>query len=86
MTAETLTSVRELDCRQTGRVQVRLLWNRAEGGLWVAVIDTRTGDSFSVQVRDGERPTDVFNHPYAFAAYHGIETTSRAPDPEYALR
>jgi moderate conductance mechanosensitive channel len=42
-------------------------------------------DSFSLQVRDGERPTDVFNHPYAFAAYHGIETTSRAPDPEYAL-
>jgi len=35
--------------------------------------DGRTGDAFSVEVRDGERALDVFHHPYAYAA------TRRAP-------
>jgi hypothetical protein len=33
----------------------------------------RTGDAFSVEVRDDERALDVFHHPYAYAA------TRRAP-------
>ena len=74
MTAEILTSIRELDSRVTDGIQVRLLWCQHEGTLWVAVLNTRNGDAFCVQVHDGERPLDVFHHPYAYAAHHGVET------------
>ena len=84
MTAETLTALRELDSRQSGSVQVRLLWNAADGGVWVVAIDTRTGGSFRLEVRDGERPVDVFNHPFAYAAQHGIATNLEAVDTECA--
>jgi hypothetical protein len=40
MTAETLTSIRELDSRVSGGIQVRLLWCKHDGRLWVPVIDT----------------------------------------------
>lgn len=49
---------------------------------WVAVIDTRTADSFRLEVHDGEGPVDVFNHPYAYAALHGVQTQVGAPDAE----
>ena len=35
--------------------------------------DDKTGDRFSIEVREGERPYDVFQHQYADAAWHGIE-------------
>ena len=82
MTAETLTALRELDSRQNGTIQVRLLWNASDGGVWVVAIDTRTGGSFRLAVRDGEGPADVFNHPFAYAALHGIQTDLEAVDTE----
>jgi hypothetical protein len=78
MTAEILLSVRELDCRGEAGIQVRLLWCEQDGRLWVAVLDTRTGDSFCLDVRDGERPLDVFHHPYAYAAHHRSEIRPRS--------
>ena len=74
MTAEVLTSIRELDTRLNDGLQVRLLWCAHDGRLWVAVLDTKAGDAFRVEVRDGERPLDVFHHPYAYAALHGVST------------
>jgi hypothetical protein len=74
MTPETLTSIRELDSRVTHSVQVRLLWCEHDGTLWVTAVNTKTGDAFHVAVHDGERPLDVFHHPYAYAAHHGVET------------
>jgi hypothetical protein len=74
MNAEALTSTRELDSRVSGGQQVRLLWCEHDGRLWVSVIDTRTGAAFRLEVGEGERPVDVFNHPYAYAAHHGIDT------------
>jgi len=70
MTVDSLTSVRELDCRWTNGIQVRLLWRQVDGRLSVAVVDTRSGESFRIDVRDGQRPLDVFQHPFAYAAYH----------------
>jgi len=67
VTPEVLTSIRELDTRVTDGVQVRLLWCGHDGTLWVAVLNTRTGDAFCVEVHAGERPLDVFHHPYAYA-------------------
>jgi hypothetical protein len=74
MTAEVLTSIRELDTRVNDGLQVRLLWCEHDGQLWVAVLDTRTGETFKVQVQAGEQPLDVFHHPYAYAAHHGVST------------
>jgi hypothetical protein len=57
------TSVRELDRRWTTGIQVRLLWCQLDGRLSVAVLDKRSGESFRIDVRQGERPLDVFHHP-----------------------
>jgi hypothetical protein len=86
MTAETLTSIRELDSRVTDGAQVRLLWCEHDGTLWVTVVNTRTGHAFHVAVHRGEQPLDVFRHPYAYAAHHGVETSGLADvDSEMTL-
>jgi len=77
VTAAVLTSIRELATRVSNGIQIRLLWCKHDGRLWVAALDTRTGDAFRVQVHDGERPLDVFYHPYAYAAHHGVEMYAR---------
>lgn len=72
MTTEILTSIQELDSRLCDGLQVRLLWCRHDGRLWVSVIDTKQCDAFCVEVNDGESPLDVFHHPFAYAAHHGV--------------
>lgn len=76
MTVETLTSVRELDARVTDGIQVRLLWRTTDRSVWVSVIDTRSGGAFCLRVRSGERAGDVFHHPFAYAAVHGVSTAA----------
>lgn len=72
MTAETLTSIRELDSRVSNGVQIRLLWCQHDDSVWVSVIDTRNGEAFRCEVAPDERPLDVFAHPFAYAAAHGV--------------
>jgi hypothetical protein len=67
MSATTTTLTRELDHRESDGIEVRLLWRPHDDTALVAVSDARTGESFAVEVRDGERALDVFNHPYAYA-------------------
>ena len=67
-----LTSVRELDCRWTNGIQVRLLWCQFDGRVSVAVTDTRSRESFRLDVPDGERPLDFFHHPFAYAAHQRV--------------
>jgi hypothetical protein len=80
-------TMRELHSRVSDGIQVDLLWSERKGQTWVAVSDSKRGESFSVLVRDGERPLDVFHHPYAYAALRGVDTgtASRAIDPDSAL-
>jgi hypothetical protein len=78
MTAETLHTMRELDRRHNDGIHVRLLWSQDDNRVVVAVADTKTGDAFVVQVRDGDSPVDVFHHPYAYAAWHRIDTCGDA--------
>ena len=73
MTPDKVTSIRELDSRLTDGIQVRLLWNAHNQQVWVAVLHTRNGQRFNVDVRSDERPLDVFNHPFAYAAHHGLD-------------
>jgi hypothetical protein len=44
----------------------------------VTVADTKTGDAFVVEVRDGDGALDVFHHPYAYAAWHQVDTRGDA--------
>lgn len=78
MTAETLTSMRELDSRTSDGIHVRLLWCQSSDRVFVSVNDNKTGEVFSVQVPQGERALQVFDHPYAFAAQSGSPAESGA--------
>src|SRR3954465_4502399 len=68
MSAETTPLIRELDCRVSDGIEVRLLWRPHDEVVLVAVSDARTEESFAIEVREGENPLDVFHHPYAYAA------------------
>ena len=64
--------MRELDHRSSDGIDVRLLWCARDDRLLVAVSDARTGEAFSVEVRDHARALEVFHHPYAYAARREI--------------
>ena len=59
--------LRELDHRVNDRIDVWLRWRTSDHALFVEVADGRTGDRFVIEVAEGERPLDVFAHPYAYA-------------------
>jgi hypothetical protein len=67
MTTETQASLRELHSRTADGMLVRLLWSQDDNRVFVAVDDDKTGETFSVEVPDGERPLHVFAHPFAYA-------------------
>jgi hypothetical protein len=70
---DTTELVRELDHRVSDRIDVWLRWRTSDDLLFVEVADGRTGDRFVVEVLDGDRPLDVFHHPYAYAAVRGTD-------------
>jgi hypothetical protein len=76
--------IRELDHRRTDGIDVLLLWREEDGQVLVSVADEKTGDRFTIELREGEKALDVFHHPYAYAAYHGIDTRGEARDISYA--
>jgi hypothetical protein len=57
---------RELDHRCNDRVDVWLRWRKSDDLVFVEVADGRTGERFLIEVADGERPLEVFRHPYAY--------------------
>jgi hypothetical protein len=79
MNAQIVQHMRELDSRISDGIHVRLLWCDRANRVTVAVADAKTGDAFTIDVGEGERPLDVFHHPYAYAALHGIETRAAMP-------
>jgi len=85
MTVQIPTSMRELHSRVNEGVHIRLLWCENDGRLAVAVTDTRSCEAFSIEIRDGEDALDVFHHPFAYAAWHGIKTPpARQPNEPLA--
>lgn len=72
-------TLRELDRRSTGEADVSLLWRERDGRLFVAVVDARQRERFDLEVREGEQALDVFHHPYAYAAWHGVEPRRDQP-------
>ena len=80
-TSETMSDLLyELDHRSNDRIDVWLLWCERDNRVLVAVADEKTGERFEVEVREGEQALDVFNHPYAYAAWRGIDTRSEIPE------
>jgi hypothetical protein len=65
-------ALKELAFRAAGGLEVSLVWNAEAGRLAVSVYDARSGDVFDVPA-PSDRALDVFYHPYAYAARHGIE-------------
>jgi hypothetical protein len=78
MAAQNQTSMRELDSRTSDGISVRLLWNEPDGSLYVSVADSKTGDAFDLEVRDRDRTREVFQHPFAYAAWYGVSTQKTA--------
>jgi uncharacterized protein (DUF952 family) len=74
MNTQLLHQMHELHSRISDGIHVRLLWSKQDDRVAVAVDDAKTGDAFTVEVRNGERALDVFHHPYAYAALRGIDT------------
>jgi hypothetical protein len=81
MQTDDIITAHELATREGDGIQVQLLWLPAEDKVIVAVSDIRTGTAFVVGVDDRSRALDVFRHPYAYAAWQGVDTSTRAPVP-----
>jgi hypothetical protein len=62
---------RELAHRADHGVEVVLVWHQTTGELTVAVSDARSGAYFELAAAP-EQALDVFNHPYAHAAFRGL--------------
>jgi hypothetical protein len=62
---------RELAHRTSDGVEVVLFWRQISGELTVSVSDERSGAYFELAAEPDEA-LDVFNHPYAHAAFRGL--------------
>ena len=78
-TSATQEPYRELAHRTNDGVEVVLLWHQPSDELIVTVSDERNGAYFELAAEPNQA-LDVFNHPYAHAAFQGL------PDPEASLR
>jgi hypothetical protein len=75
---------KELDHRASDGLEVWLLWCEPDDRLLVVVVDSRAGDSFEITV-GGSNALDAFRHPYAYAAWRGIDYAAlRQAEPTYA--
>ena len=63
----------DLDERESNGIRVTLVWNRATDTLSALVWDERTSQSFTLEIEKGEDAYDVFNHPFAYAAFRGLD-------------
>lgn len=57
---------RELDARRGDGLDVRLLWNPADGAVTVTVADMRTEELFIIPVASHEA-LEAFRHPFRYA-------------------
>ena len=75
------TTYTELAQRTGDSVAVSLLWRRADNRLKVAVTDTSTGEEFELDAHP-ENALDVFYHPFAYAAFCGLDYSVEIPSRE----
>jgi hypothetical protein len=75
MASKATNPYRELAHRANDGVEVVLFWHEHTGELTVAVSDERSGAYFELAAAP-HQALDVFNHPYAHAAYRGLPYTT----------
>jgi hypothetical protein len=59
--------------RKNAGIQVTLLWAQDTNAVAVAVHDDSTDDQFELSVDPGANALDTFEHPYAYAAWRGVD-------------
>jgi hypothetical protein len=63
---------KELASRQSGTVEVSLLWSKRTHRAAVTVEDSATGNLIELPLTADDDPLDVYNHPYVYAAARGL--------------
>jgi hypothetical protein len=71
----TTAQIEELISRESGAIEVSLLWSRNDGALSVVVRDRATGEGFSLVPTGPGEVMDVFLHPFAYRASRGAAST-----------
>ena len=59
--------------RKNARVQVTLLWAEDTNEVAVLVRDRGSHDQFELRLEPGTNALDAFEHPYAYAAWRGVD-------------
>jgi hypothetical protein len=59
--------------RENAGIQVTLLWAEETNSVAVLVHDDSTDDHFEMSVEPGANALDTFEHPYAYAAWRGVD-------------
>jgi hypothetical protein len=62
-----------LASRENGGIRVTLFWAADTNAVAVHVLDDNTADEFELLVEPGANPIDIYEHPYAHAAWRGID-------------
>jgi hypothetical protein len=71
-----------LASRKNAGIRVTLLWAPDTNAVSVLVRDESTDDEFEMLVEPEANPMDVYEHPYAYAAWRGIDY--QTPDLQQA--
>jgi hypothetical protein len=59
--------------RKNAGLQVTLLWTKDTNTVSVLVRDDGTDDQFELRVEPAADALDTFAHPYAYAAWRGVD-------------
>ena len=59
--------------RENAGIRVLLLWATDTNTVAVAVRDAATDEQFELVVEPQANPLDVYEHPYAYAAWRGVD-------------
>jgi hypothetical protein len=59
--------------RKNAGIRVTLLWTEGTNIVAVRVHDESTNDQFELSVEPGVNALDTFYHPYAHAAWRGVD-------------
>ena len=59
--------------RKNAGIHVSLLWAEDTNSVAVLVQDDSTDDQFELSVEAGANALDAFEHPYAYAAWRGVD-------------
>ena len=84
--ATNITALRALTGRSANGVHVRLLWAEPEGRCSVAVTNVKSAEAFQIRSAPASGRLDVLDHPYPYAAWHGVRLANHPASSEPLTR